>query len=72
MHPCMFSGPKTDEQIKYLTKEWLIGVFFFIIIFGGVALTQDFVKDSLYNFIEWSCSANGTLDIEAIFNKVIK
>ena len=72
MHPAWFTGPKTDEQIKYLTKEWMIGVFFFIIIFGVIALTQDFAKDCLYNFVEWSSSCNGTLDIEALFEKVVK
>ena len=35
-----------------------------------VALTQDFAKDCLSDFIEWTCSFNGTLDIEAIWEQI--
>ena len=43
MHPAWFSGPKTDEQIKYLAKEWLICVSIFIVFSLVIALTQDYV-----------------------------
>lgn len=35
-----------------------------------VALTQDFSKDCLDDFIEWTCSFNGTLDIEALWEQI--
>lgn len=66
MHPAWFSGPKTDEQIKYLAKEWLIGVSMFIVIFLVIALTQDYVDDCLNKFVEWTCSFDGTLDVKAL------
>lgn len=40
------------------------------ILFTIVALTQDFAKDCLSDFIEWTCSFNGTLDIEAIWEQI--
>lgn len=66
MHPAWFSGPKTDEQIRYLAKEWLIGVSMFIVIFLVIALTQDFAKDCMHKFVEWTCSFDGTLDVKAL------
>ena len=35
-----------------------------------VALIQDFVKDWTFDFIEWTCSFNGTLDIEALWEQI--
>lgn len=64
MHPAWFSGPKTDEQIKQLTKNWLKLVAAIAVMFLVIGLTQDFVKDGLFNFIEWTCSFDGTLDIK--------
>ena len=40
------------------------------ILFTIVALTQDFAKDCLSDFIEWACSFNGTLDVEAIWEQI--
>ena len=40
------------------------------IVFILVALTQDYAKDCLYNFVEWVCSFNGTLDIEALWEQI--
>lgn len=40
------------------------------ILFTIVALTQDFAKDCLSDFIEWTCSFNGTLDVEAIWEQI--
>ena len=40
------------------------------ILFTIVALTQDFAKDCLSDFIEWTCSFNGTLDIEALWEQI--
>ena len=65
MHPAWFSEAKTVEQIKYLTKEWLICVSIFIVFSLVIALTQNYVDDCLNNFVEWICSFNGTLDVEA-------
>ena len=70
MHPAWFTGPKTDEEIKYLTKEWLIGVGMFIVLSIVIILTQDFAKDCLYKFVEWTCSFDGTLDIEALWEQI--
>ena len=66
MHPAWFSGPKTDEEIKQLTKNWLKLVGAIAIMFLVIGLTQDFVKHGLINFIEWTCSFNGTVNIEAL------
>ena len=70
MHPAWFSGPKTDKQIKTLFKEWLICVSIFIVFAIVIALTQDFAKDYLSDFIEWICSFDGTLDIEALWEQI--
>ena len=40
------------------------------ILFTIVALTQDFAKDYLSDFIEWTCSFNGTLDVEALWEQI--
>ena len=40
------------------------------IVFILVDLTQDYAKDCLYNFVEWVCSFNGTLDIEALWEQI--
>ena len=40
------------------------------ILFTIVALTQDFARDCLSDFIEWTCSFNGTLDIEAYWEQI--
>ena len=40
------------------------------ILFTIVALTQDFTRDCLSDFIEWTCSFNGTLDIEAYWEQI--
>ena len=40
------------------------------ILFIIVALTQDFARDCLRNFIEWTCSFNGTLDVEALWEQI--
>lgn len=40
------------------------------ILFIIVALTQDFAKDCLHDFIEWTCSFNGTLDVEALWEQI--
>ena len=40
------------------------------ILFTIVALTQDFARDCLSDFIEWSCSFNGTLDVEAYWEQI--
>lgn len=40
------------------------------ILFTIVALTQDFAKDCLSDFIEWTCSFNGTLDVEALWEQI--
>lgn len=69
MHPAWLSGSKTEEQIKYLTKEWLICVSIFLVLTIVIALTQDFVDDCLHNFVEWICSFNGTLDVEAYWEQ---
>lgn len=66
MHPAWLSGPKTDEQIKYLAKEWLICVGIFIVFSLVMALTQDYVDDCLNKFVEWTCSFDGTLDVKAL------
>lgn len=62
-----FTGLKTNELIKYLTKEWLICVSIFIVFSLVVALTQDFFDDCMNNFVEWFCSFNGTLDVETLW-----
>lgn len=40
------------------------------ILFTIVALTQNFARDCLSDFIEWTCSFNGTLDIEAYCEQI--
>ena len=40
------------------------------ILFIIVALTQDFARDCLRDFIEWTCSFNGTLDVEALWEQI--
>lgn len=40
------------------------------ILFTIVALTQDFARDCLSDFIEWTCSFNGTLDVEALLEQI--
>ena len=40
------------------------------IVFILVALTQNFAKDCLRDFIEWTCSFNGTLDVEALWEQI--
>jgi len=40
------------------------------ILFIIVALTQDFTRDCLRDFIEWTCSFNGTLDVEALWEQI--
>jgi len=40
------------------------------ILFTIVALTQDFARDCLRDFIEWTCSFNGTLDVEALWEQI--
>ena len=40
------------------------------ILFTIVALTQDFARDCLSDFIEWTCSFNGTLDVEAYWEQI--
>lgn len=40
------------------------------IMFIIVALVQDTVNDYLDKFIEWTCSFNGTLDIEALWEQI--
>ena len=40
------------------------------ILFTIVALTQDFTRDCLSDFIEWTCSFNGTLDVEAYWEQI--
>lgn len=40
------------------------------ILFTIVALTQDFARDCLSDFIEWTCSFNGTLDVEALWEQI--
>ena len=41
-----------------------------VILFTIVALTQDFARDCLSDFIEWTCSFNGTLDVEAYWEQI--
>lgn len=40
------------------------------ILFTIVALTQNFAKDCLVDFVEWTCSFNGTLDVEALWEQI--
>jgi hypothetical protein len=40
------------------------------ILFIIVALTQDFARDCLRDFIEWTCSFNGTLDVEVLWEQI--
>ena len=40
------------------------------ILFTIVALTQNFARDCLSDFIEWTCSFNGTLDVEAYWEQI--
>lgn len=40
------------------------------ILFIIVALTQNFAKDCLVDFVEWTCSFNGTLDVEALWEQI--
>ncbi len=40
------------------------------ILFTIVALTQDFARNYLRDFIEWTCSFNGTLDVEALWEQI--
>lgn len=40
------------------------------ILFTIVALTQDFARDCLSDFIEWTFSFNGTLDVEAYWEQI--
>lgn len=40
------------------------------ILFIIVALTQNFARDCLRDFIEWTCSFNGTLDVEALWEQI--
>lgn len=55
-----------EEFLKLGIKLTIcIGILFII-----VALTQNFAKDCLSDFIEWTCSFNGTLDIEALWEKI--
>lgn len=70
MHPAWFTGPKTDKQSKELMKECFVCVGLFTVIFIVVALTQNFAKDCLSDFIEWTCSFNGTLDVEVLWEQI--
>lgn len=70
MHPALFPGPKNDEEIKTDLKEWLICVIILIVLTIVIALTQDFADDWFNNFIEWTCSFNGTLDVEALWEQI--
>lgn len=69
MHPALFQSPKNDEEIKTDFKEWLICVIILIVLTIVIALTQDFVDDCFNNFVEWICSFNGTLDVEAYWEQ---
>jgi hypothetical protein len=40
------------------------------ILFIIVAMTQDFARDCLRDFIEWTCSFNGTLDVEVLWEQI--
>lgn len=55
-----------EEFLKLGIKLTICMAIMFII----VALTQDFVKDYLSDFIEWTCSFNGTLDVEALWEQI--
>lgn len=55
-----------EEFLKLGIKLTICMAIVFIII----ALTQDFVRDYLSNFIEWTCSFNGTLDVEALWEQI--
>lgn len=55
-----------EEFLKLGIKLTICMAIVFIII----ALTQDFVRDYLSNFIEWTCSFNGTLDVEALCEQI--
>lgn len=70
MHPALFPGPKNDEEIKTDLKEWLICVIILIVLTIVIALTQDYVDDWFHNFVEWTCSFNGTLDVEALLEQI--
>ena len=70
MHPAWFTSPKTDKQIKELMKECFICIGLFTLIFIVIALTQNFAKDCLSDFIEWTCSFNGTLDVKALWEQI--
>lgn len=55
-----------EESLKIGIKLTIcIGILFTI-----VALTQDFAKDYLSDFIEWTCSFNGTLDVETLWEQI--
>ena len=55
------------EEFLKLVIKLTIGM---AIVFILVALTQNFAKDCLYDFIEWTCSFNGTLDVEALWEQI--
>ena len=55
-----------EEFLKLGIKLTICMAILFII----VTLTQDFAKDCLSDFIEWTCSFNGTLDVEALWEQI--
>lgn len=55
------------EEFLKLGIKLTIGM---AIVFIIIALTQDFVRDYLSDFIEWTCSFNGTLDVEALWEQI--
>lgn len=58
---------ENPEEFLKLGIKLTIGIAIMFII---IALTQDFAKDCLYKFVEWTCSFNGTLDIEALWEQI--
>lgn len=64
----------STRTVKEHPEEFLmIGIKLTIcmgIMFTIVALTQDFARDCLSDFIEWTCSFNGTLDVEAYWEQI--
>ena len=62
---------KLNKDIADEGMEYIIGFGISILIVLALALLSyfwdDTLRNALYNFIEWTCSFNGTFDIKAFF-----
>ena len=71
MHPAWLANTRLakehPEEFLKLGIKLTIGMAILFII---VALVQDTAKDYFAEFIEWTCSFNGTLDIEALWEQI--